>query len=277
MSRGAGLNIAVRFYYFTTIFLPFRVIFLTRGCTMSTLIAYVRVSSENQKENTSLGDQRARIEAYCNAVGHELVAYCWDVETASGMRKRPGLAVALDAVYAGHADGIICLKLDRFARSTIEGLNITAELQSKAKDLVILDLNLDTTTPIGQCVLTILLAFAQLERNTINERCRRGQKAVKDAGGYFSGHPPFGWDAHEKKLVINPLEQQVRGLIFKWREEGLSFNRIAGRLNEHEIPAKRGGKWFADTVRDVIQAEYKLADYKLLPLLDGASGNERAS
>lgn len=227
---------------------------------MSKLVAYCRVSSNGQQENTSLEYQMSKIKAYCELTGHTLAAEFHEVQSASGAKTRHFLREALELVLTGTADGIICMSLDRLARSTIEGLRIIAELERAGRQFVVLDLDLDTNTPIGRCVLTVLLSFAQLERDTIAERCRAGRKAIAEAGGYYAGRPPYGWNAVDGKLVINELELTVRRLILRWHASGMGGTAIARELNRHAIPAKNGGLWLPDVVRKILRrgTNYKL-------------------
>lgn len=226
---------------------------------MAALVVYRRVSDETQRDNTSLDNQMERIQAYCKAHGHKIVGDYFDVETASGRRKRKGFQAALDYVYQGKADGIICMKLDRFARSTSEGLRVASELQANKKQLVIIDLNLDTATAIGQCIFTVLLAFAQLERETITERCVNGRKIKREKGLYSCGSPPYGWVAGvvngEKMPIPEPTEQYWRNQIFAWYEEGYTCGKIKDKLNALGIPSKRVAKWQTCSVRQVLKRE----------------------
>jgi site-specific DNA recombinase len=226
---------------------------------VASLVAYTRVSSDQQRENTSLEHQIKRIRGYCDAQEHILVAHYEDVETASGRRERKGFKEALELVYAGNADGIICMKLDRFARNTIEGLQTAAELKQHGKHLVILDLQLDTSTPVGQCIFTVLLAFAQLERDTIAERCNTGRINKRAKGEYYGGTPPYGWEVLDGTLVEQPLEQFWRQAIFEWRRNGMSYQRITDKLNDMAVPAKKGGYWDTRTVWQLVNRPLKLS------------------
>jgi site-specific DNA recombinase len=232
---------------------------------MSRLVSYCRVSSDSQKDNTSIAFQRTKIEAHCLAGDHSLVAHFEDTETATGKRLRPGFLDALTMVYSNHADGLIVLKLDRYARSTMEGLQIAAELKKRGKELVVVDLHLDSTTPTGACMFTILLAFAQLERDVIFERTEAGRKATAAAGLYAYGRPPFGWDAGDGRLVLNAEEQKVRQLIIEWRLAGMTCTAIAEELNRREISAKGGGRWWKSSVYKLLSRD----KFRLAHIMEG--------
>ena len=215
------------------------------------LVGYVRVSSESQAENTSLAEQRRRIEAYCDAFGHELVEVFVEVGSAKDMDHRPEFQAALDLV-ATEADGIVALKLDRVARNCRDVLALVEDvLQPSNKALVLLDLNVDTSNPTGKMILTVMAAVAELERNTINERTQGGRKAKAAAGGYAYGSPAFGQDAVEGELVANADEQQAIDLIRRHRKSGKSYGAIAQYLNAQNIPTKRGGQWAAAQVQRI--------------------------
>lgn len=232
---------------------------------MARLVAYCRVSTDGQADNSSLENQRVRIEGYCVGANHSIVAHFEDVETASGKRVRPNFQAALDMVYSDRADGLVCMRLDRFARSTMEGLQVASALQKAGKQLAILDLNLDTSTPAGRCIFVVLLAFAELERETIAERCQTGRKATAEAGGFAYGRPPYGWrsaptlDGKYKRLVPVPEEQAIRRLAAEWRNAGMSYQSIADELNLREIPSKTGKRWAGGSVHLVLKGSFKMA------------------
>lgn len=226
------------------------------------LIAYTRVSGDSQKDNTSLPVQLDRIKAYALAAGHEIVYIYSDVETASGKRKRPGFERLLAALREHCADGLICTKLDRFARSTMEGLQTAKELDKIAKHLVILDLCLDTSSAVGNCVFTILLAFAELERNIIGERMQSGRDRVKDKGGRAHGRTPYGFTTERIDGVMRlvPAEDfQWREKILYWYEyEGWTIARITAELERLGVKPRFASKWSHQTVRLIVWRAGKL-------------------
>ncbi|MFN5978070.1 MAG: recombinase family protein, partial [Pseudanabaena sp.] len=132
------------------------------------LVGYVRISSESQADNTSLVEQRKKIEAYCYAFGHELIAVFEEVGSGKDAKHRPQFQKALEMVRTD-ADGIIAAKLDRLARNTRDVLALVEDtLQPTNKALVLLDLQVDTSTPTGRMILTVMAAVATLERDVIN-------------------------------------------------------------------------------------------------------------
>jgi len=206
------------------------------------LVGYVRVSSDSQAENTSLVEQKKKIEAYCYAFGHELVEIFEEVASGKNTADRPVFAKALEAVRT-QADGIIAAKLDRLARDTIDVLTLVrGVLQPANKSLVLLDISVDTSQPTGYAMLTMMCAVAELERATINDRTQGGRKAKASSGGYAYGAPAFGQTAEDGKLVDNDAEKQAIEVIRKHRKSGKSWQSIADYLNAQSIPTKRGDR-----------------------------------
>jgi site-specific DNA recombinase len=219
------------------------------------LVGYVRVSSESQAENTSLVEQRKKIEAYCYAFGHELVQVFEEVGSGKNAVDRPQFSQALEMVRT-EADGIISAKLDRLARNTRDVLALVEDvLQPQNKALVLLDLQVDTSSPTGRMILTVMAAVATLERDVINERTQGGRKAKADNGGYAYGSPQFGKQSIDGDLVANTGELEIIKIIRKHRKSGKSYGAIANYLNDNNHPTKRGGKWAATTVMNIYQRQ----------------------
>ena len=137
------------------------------------------------------------------------------VEKLSGKNmERPGLMALLDKVRAG--DTVIVLSIDRLGRNTKDVLSIEEKLTSKGVKLVSVKEGLDTSTPMGKCVLTILASFAELERANILERQAEGIIIAKREGR-FQGR---------KKKELTELEQ----VCGEWRRGELSCVRAAKLL-----------------------------------------------
>jgi site-specific DNA recombinase len=215
---------------------------------MLKLIGYTRISTTGQIDNTSLQDQQNKLQAYCLAFGHELIEVFEEVESGKNAIDRPIFNMALERV-AKDADGIIATKLDRIARNTRDVLALVEDvLQPQSKSLVLLDLQVDTSTPIGKMILTVMAAVASLERDTIIERTQGGRKAKSKGGGYAYGSPRFGMQSIKAELVSNDDEVEVINIIRRHRRSGKSYRSIANYLNDNNVKSKRSGKWHSETV-----------------------------
>lgn len=142
------------------------------------LVGYARTSTTDQKAGLA-AQQRDLAAAGCVRIFHE--------ELSSLATKRPQLEAALDYVREG--DTLIVAKPDRLARSTLDLLNIAKALEGKGVRLRILSLDLDTATPTGKLMLTILGSIAAFERDLMLERQREGIAKAK-ADGKYKGRAP---------------------------------------------------------------------------------------
>ncbi|OUL26803.1 hypothetical protein BV378_12330 [Nostoc sp. RF31YmG] len=223
------------------------------------LVGYVRVSSESQAENTSLTEQRQKIQAYCYAFGHELLQIFEEVGSGKNTTHRPQFQSALKLVSES-ADGIIAAKLDRLARNTRDVLALVDDvLQPQRKALILLDLQVDTTTPQGYMILTVMSAVAKLERDIINERTQGGRRAKADNGGYAYGAPAFGQKAVDGELIPDLEELDAIEAIRKHHKSGKSFGAISTWMNMNGYKTKYGSQWHANSVKRVVDRLYHKA------------------
>ncbi len=217
------------------------------------LIGYIRVSTAGQEDNTSLAEQERRLKAYCELYGHKLVKLYREVASAKNTIARPVFNEALNAL--SKADGIVSTKLDRVARSTRDVLTLIEDiLQPSNKALILLDQNIDTSSPYGMMVLTMMASVAQLERDVIKERTQTGRRAKAEKGGYAFGSPAFGFMALDGVLVQHPEEYPVLQLMKNHRRAGKGLTEIAKMLNERGHRSKKGTLWTIIKVGEAVGA-----------------------
>jgi len=186
-------------------------------------------------------------------MGHEVVQCFSEIASGKQAGNRPEFQAAIALLKSGEADGLIVAKLDRLGRNVADLLKLVDEVIAPlGKSLVILDSQIDTSSPQGRMVLTMLGAMAEMERAVIRERVERGRQAKADKGGYAFGAPPIGKKAVDGELVPDEAEQETIALIHRHRKSGKSPQRIADFLNAQSIPTKRGGVWHHSTVRKVL-------------------------
>jgi len=225
---------------------------------MQKAIGYIRVSTQGQaEEGVSMAAQRAKIDAWCIANDMELVAVFEDAGVSGGsMAGREGLHAAMKATTKGMA--LVAYSISRLARSTRDMLAIAETLDRKGADLVSLTEKFDTTTAAGRMVFKMLAVLADFERDQISERTKMALE-YKKANGQVYAPVPFGYDAIEGRLVTVKREAKIVGEILAMREAGASFASIADTLNERGIEGKRGGRWFASTVRYMVNRQARAA------------------
>lgn len=201
--------------------------------------AYLRVSTFQQVDGKSLTGQEEEIRKYCNAYGIELVdVYSDEGKSGKSIEGRPQFQKMLrDIKEKQEVDYVIVWKLSRFGRNACDSLNSLNILQDNRVNLVALTENVDTATPMGKLVFTLLAALAEMERENIREQTANGLKYNALSGGWNGGIPPYGYDAVNKELVINEEEAAVVRKIFEWylESEEASCDSVTGRLNEEGI------------------------------------------
>lgn len=207
----------------------------------SRVVGYVRVSTSEQAESgAGLAAQRATIEAEADRRGWQLVAVHEDAGiSGKSMTGRAGLDAALMAVEKGEAEVLVVAKLDRLSRSLLDFANLMERSRRKRWALVALDLGVDTTTPAGEMVASLMATFAQYERRIIGVRTKEAL-AVKRAEGVRLGRP-------------NSLSTEVVQRIQRERAEGKTLAAIADGLNVGTVPTAHGGRaWHRATIRQVL-------------------------
>ena len=145
------------------------------------IYGYARVSTTKQMKNgNSLDDQvRALKEA-----GAETILS--DSFTGTKM-DRPNFTKLMEEIKSG--DKLIVTKLDRFARTAVEGGAIVKQLHEMGVTIQILNMGVADNTPMGKLMVTMLLAFAEFERDMIVERTQTGKSVARSKGIKVDGRP----------------------------------------------------------------------------------------
>lgn len=204
-------------------------------------IGYCRVSTEEQ------GDSRAGLEAQEETIRAEVAHRGWDladvrVDVASGksLRKRNELGRTLRDLAAGHADVLVVAKLDRLSRSVMDFAAIMETAKGESWSVVVLDMDVDMTTSMGELVANIMISLAQWERRVIGERTKAALAIVKARGKSLG-----------RKHNVDP---ETMRLIRILRDGGSSYQAVADALDREAVPTAQGGQWHASTVRKLYLA-----------------------
>jgi DNA invertase Pin-like site-specific DNA recombinase len=205
------------------------------------VVAYQRVSTDKQADTGN--GLEAQAEAIAQAIaarGWDLVASLTDEGRSGSSMNRPALTDALDRLDRGEADVLVVAKLDRLSRSVRDFADLVERAKRHSWSLVALDIDVDTSTPTGELMANIYGSVAQWERRIIGQRTSEAMQAMK-ARGVRLGRPV-------------QLADTVRLRIATERSGGRSLRAIADDLNAEAVQTARGGKWYASTVRAVVDS-----------------------
>ncbi len=160
---------------------------------------YCRVSTKGQLDGNSIEEQIQTIKGRYTDV--EIV-----IESYSGAKDRPIFNSLLEKLQSD--DILVVAKLDRFCRTTKEGLTYIDNLMNKGVRIHILNMGLIEDTPMGRLIVTNLLAFAEFERAMIIERTQGGKAIAKNNPNFREGRPnKFGKD--QINLAMRLLESHT--------------------------------------------------------------------
>jgi DNA invertase Pin-like site-specific DNA recombinase len=176
----------------------------------SRVAIYARVSTKDQSCEMQLRDLRA----YCASRGFLQVSEYVDIGESGATDSRPELNRLMDHARKRQIDAVLVWRFDRFARSTKHLLLALEEFRSKGIQFVSYQENMDTGSPLGQALFTIVAAVAQLERDLIRERVCAGIRNARAAG----------------KSLGRPRRIVDSDVIARMRSEGASVRQISRDL-----------------------------------------------
>ncbi|MCO6419844.1 recombinase family protein [Siccirubricoccus sp. KC 17139] len=182
---------------------------------------YTRKSSEErlEQEFNSLDAQREACEAYIRSQRHEgwtlLPTRYDDGGLSGGTMNRPALQRLLADVASGQVDLVVVYKVDRLTRSLSDFAKIVEVLDAQAASFVSITQQFNTTTSMGRLTLSMLLSFAQFEREVTGERIRDKIAASRRKGMWMGGSVPLGYEVRDRKLVVHGAEANLVRRIYR--------------------------------------------------------------
>ena len=207
---------------------------------------YTRKSSEEglEQEFNSLDAQRESCEAYIasqRSEGWVLVPDRYDDGGVSGATlERPALKRLLADIEADRVDVVVVYKIDRLSRSLMDFSKLVEVFDRNQVTFVSVTQSFNTTTSMGRLTLNILLSFAQFEREVIGERIRDKIAASRRKGIWMGGFVPLGYDAKDRKVVINKAEAKTVRTIFERFVRTGSVTVLVRQLRDEGIRKKLG-------------------------------------
>jgi DNA invertase Pin-like site-specific DNA recombinase len=189
---------------------------------------YARVSTVNAGQDSTM--QTRELEEYCERRGWEVHNAYVDNGYSGKKDSRPSLNKMMQDAHERRFDAVVVWRFDRFARSVSHLLRALETFNSLGVQFVSLSEQVDTSTPTGKMIFTVLGAVAELERNLIVERVRAGLRHARSKGKQL-GRPKKSID----KDQINAM--RVAGLSWRAiaRKQGVSVGTVFAAAKSPQI------------------------------------------
>ena len=238
--------------------------------------AYCRVSTDKEDQRNSLSAQQAFFQRYIQAHPNWVLVDVFADEGLSGTstRHRPQFTEMIRQAMSGAIDLILTKEVSRFARNTVDTLQITRRLKERHVGVCFLNDNIDTRDNDGEFRLAIMASVAQEESRKISERTRWGQLQAMRRGVVFGNNSIYGYTLRGGRLTVVPEQAAIVRQIYR------SF--LAGRKGAYTIareltqagvspPLRPEGAWSSTMVLrilrnekycgDLLQKKYRTTDY----------------
>jgi len=184
---------------------------------------YIRVSTEQQRDEGSHESQREQLEEWADRNDHEIELF-QDIAISGQSDERAAYQRLMDR--AEEFDAIVVRELSRFGRSLRQVLNDVHELSERGVDFISIKDQFDTSTAQGKLMMHMIGAFNQFWADLARERANEMVQRRREQG------KPIG----RPKKVNNDQLDDVRD----WRERGMSYNEIRVLLKEiHDVEVDR--------------------------------------
>ena len=188
---------------------------------------YARVSTANNGQDPTM--QTRELQEYCERRGWTVAGEYVDIGISGTKERRPELDRLMSDAHKRRFDAVCCWRFDRFARSVSHLLRALETFKALGIEFVSLSEQVDTSTPTGKMVFTVLGAVAELERSLIVERVKAGLRNAKAKGKHL-GRP---------RIIVDTVR------IAFLRTQGRSIRKIAAELGYsrslvHKTIANRG-------------------------------------
>lgn len=186
---------------------------------------------------------------------------------------RPAFQQLMQDIQQGKIRRVIVYRLDRISRSVLDFASVIDTFQKYNVDFISTVEKFDTSTPIGKAMLMIVMIFAQLERETIQQRVYDAYHSRSKRGFYMGGKIPYGFQLQEtfidgirtKMYVPVPEEAEIVRLVFSmYADPQTSLGDVARYLKEQDVTKRDGENFSRSSIRDIVTSTlYVRADFRL--------------
>jgi DNA invertase Pin-like site-specific DNA recombinase len=168
----------------------------------------------------SIEMQRSDLRRYCEQRGLKIFREYTDEGVSGTKDRRPALDALMEDARKRLFDAVFCWRFDRFARSTKHLISALDEFRHLGIEFISYQENIDTGSPLGKAMFTIVAAMAELERNIIVERIRGGIRRAKEQGKR-SGRRPLT----DPSLLRTVLRMKAQGKSIRAIAEAVKVSK----------------------------------------------------
>jgi len=223
---------------------------------MKKAFAYLRVSGQGQVEGYGFDRQAETIEAYARKAGYQIVN-SFREEGVSGTTdetERPAFQAMVADILSNGVKTVLIESMDRLARELRVQETLLVYLASKEVDLISARTEENVTEavqadPLKKALVQIQGVFAELEKNQLVRRLKKGRQTAKEKTGRCEGRKPYG-ETEEEQAAIRRIRAMRRRR--KNGTKGMTLQAIADRLNSEGVTTKDGGQWSPAQVHRVL-------------------------
>lgn len=219
------------------------------------LDGYIRVSKVGGRSGEhfiSPAVQREQIAAWAASRSVVIAEWHTDLDQSGGKLRRPGLDELMGRLRAGETGGVAVARLDRLSRAGVaDALKLVEEIHGLGRELAVVDLGIDPTTPMGEFAVTVLLALARMQRRQIAESWAIATERAIKRGAHT--HAPFGYRRGAGGVLeLDPAEAPVIADVFRRRVAGASWTDLA-RWLDTQAPPRTAKHWTRRSVETIVR------------------------
>lgn len=187
---------------------------------------------------------------------------------------RPQYKKLLHDIESNKIKAVICYKIDRISRRTVDLLNLVQQMEQKGIAFIsVSDRELDTSSRTGKIMISLLSAIAEFERDIIAERITDNLYELAKEGRWLGGECPLGYRSQQEKITVNghkskvnhlePVEEEQRAVkrLFELFLQTSSLTGTATALNNEGFKTKKAKEFTNTAVKNILQNPvYSIAD-----------------
>ena len=193
---------------------------------------YCRVSTNDQKTDMQVSDLRKYAADRKLTIYNEYI----DNGVSGSIKKRPSLDKLMADASKKRFDIVLCWRFDRFARSSKHLVEALHSFKHLGIDFISYNENIDTSSPLGEAIFTIISAMSQLERDIIRERVKAGLMTARNKGKTL-GRPRLSVDMSKMKEMQNN-GFSVRDIASRMDVSTATVSRILNSRSVTKTPMK---------------------------------------